>query len=162
MKRSSVAIAVLVALLIAGATAAAPGGRVLVVEDTETGERYLQEPVEDGTVVAVEYTHSVEKTRVYDEYTVRGDHLEMTRMEFESFGWGLPSGANVTLEDGVYAFDPPGNYTRITVAPGEVAGHTLHVGTATYDLVARTDGRSVDIHVTRRSAVEAATDQPNP
>jgi len=34
--------------------------------------------------------HSVEKSRVYDEYTVRGDRLEMTRMEFESYGWGYP------------------------------------------------------------------------
>jgi hypothetical protein len=161
MRRRYVAVAVLVALLLAGTAAALPGGRALVVEDAETGEQYLTVPVEDGTTVALEYTHSVEKTRVYDEYTVRGDHLEMTRMEFESFGWGLPSGANVTREDGVYVFDPPGNYTRVTVSPGDVAGHKLHVGAETYDLVARTDGRSVDIHVTRRSAFGAMTDQLN-
>mgnify|MGYP000335985264 CR=1 FL=1 len=160
MRRRYVAITALVALLLIGSAAAAlPGGRTLVVEDAETGEVYLQVPVEDGTVVALEYTHSVEKTRVYDEYTVRGDHLEMTRMEFESFGWGLPSRANVTREDGVYVFDPPGNYTRITVAPGEIAGHKLHVNGETYDLVARTNERSVTIHVARRSAFEAATDQ---
>ena len=161
MRRRYVAIAVLVSLLLLGSVAAVPGGRALVVEDAETGEQYLTVSVEDGTTVALEYMHSVEKTRVYDEYTVRGDHLEMTRMEFESFGWGLPSGANVTREDGMYVFDPPGNYTRVTVSPGDVAGHKLHVGAETYDLVARTNGRSVDLYVTRRSAFGAATDQLN-
>ncbi|MDS0220114.1 DUF1850 domain-containing protein [Haloarcula sp. S1AR25-5A] len=161
MRRRYVAIAAILALLLIGSVAALPGGRVLVVEDAETGEQYMTVPVEDGTIVALEYMHSVEKTRVYDEYTVRGDHLEMTRMEFESFGWGLPSGANVTRENGMYVFDPPGNYTRVTVAPGEVAGHKLHVGAESYDLVARTNGRSVHIHVARRSAVDAVTDQFN-
>jgi hypothetical protein len=161
MRRRYVAIAVLVSILFLGSVAALPGGRALVVADAETGEQYMTVPVEDGTTVALEYMHSVEKTRVYDEYTVRGDHLEMTRMEFESFGWGLPSGANVTREDGVYVFDPPGNYTRVTVSPGDIAGHKLHVGAETYDLVARTNGRSVDLYVTRRSAFGAATDQFN-
>jgi len=161
MRRRYVAIAALVALLIIGTAAVLPGGRALVVADTETGEQYLTVPVEDGTTVALEYMHSVEKTRVYDEYTVRGDHLEMTRMEFESFGWGLPSGANVTRENGMYVFDPPGNYTRVSVSPGDVAGHKLHVGAETYDLVARTNGRSVHLYVTQRSAFGAATDQLN-
>ncbi|KAA9399516.1 DUF1850 domain-containing protein [Haloarcula sp. CBA1130] len=161
MRRRYVAIGLLAALLLIGSGAALPGGRALVVADAETGEQYLTVPVEDGTTVALEYMHSVEKTRVYDEYTVRGDHLEMTRMEFESFGWGLPSGANVTWEDGMYVFDPPGNYTRVTVSPGDVAGHKLHVGAETYDLVARTNGRSVDLYVTQRSAFGAATDQLN-
>lgn len=161
MRRRYAAIVALVALLLVGSVATLPGGRALVVEDAETGEQYMRVPVEDGTIVALEYMHSVEKTRVYDEYTVRGDHLEMTRMEFESFGWGLPSRANVSREDGMYVFDPPGNYTRVTVSPGDVAGHKLHIGAETYDLVARTNGRSVHLHVTRRSALGAATDHLN-
>ncbi len=123
------------------------------------GEQYLVHGA-DGTTVALEYC-TVSAYAVYDEYTVRGDHLEMTRMEFESFGWGLPSGANVTREDGMYVFDPPGNYTRVTVSPGDVAGHKLHVGAETYDLVARTNGRSVHLYVTQRSSFGAATDQFN-
>ncbi len=141
-------------LVVAGA-AAVPADRVLVVADAESGETYLRAPVEDGTVVALEYTHSVEKTRVYDEYTVRGNRLEMTRMEFESYGWGLPSGANVTRENGTFVFDPPGNYSSVTVSPGATAGHRLHVGAATYDLVDLTDERSVTLRVTRRSTLAA-------
>ncbi|GGO03415.1 DUF1850 domain-containing protein [Haloarcula pellucida] len=156
-RRVAVALA-FVALLALGTAAAVPTQRVLVVEDAENGEPYLTAPVENGTTVALEYTHSVEKTRVYDGYTVRGDRLVMTRMEFESYGWGLPSGANVTRENGTLVYDPPGAYTRFTVAPGAVAGHRLHVGDRTYDLVALSDERSVTLHLTRRSALAAATD----
>jgi hypothetical protein len=158
MSRRIIVVIALVALLAFGTASAVPAQRVLVVEDTVTGETYLTTPVENGTTVALEYEHSVEKTRVYDGYTVRGDQLVMTRMEFESYGWGLPSGANVTRENGTLVYDPPGSYARITVAPGDVAGHTLHVGDGRYDLVAMTDDRSVDIRIERRSAIEVSMD----
>jgi len=158
MSRRIIVVIALVALLAFGTASAVPAQRVLVVEDTVTGETYLTTPVENGTTVALEYEHSVEKTRVYDGYTVRGDQLVMTRMEFESYGWGLPSGANVTRENGTLVYDPPGSYARITVAPGDVAGHTLYVGDGRYDLVAMTDDRSVDIRIERRSAIEVSMD----
>ena len=155
MRRRYVAVAVLVALLLMGTVATVPAGRVLVVEDAETGEQYLTVPVEDGTTVALEYMHSVEKTRVYDEYTVRGDHLEMTRMEFESYGWGLPADANVTNENGTLVYDPPGAYETITVQPGSIAGHQLHVDGRTFDLYARSDGQAVRISVQHRSPLDS-------
>ena len=147
-----VAAAVLVAAL--GSVAAAPDRSTLVVSDAETGETYLETPVDNGTVVALEYTHSVEKTRVYEAYTVRGDRLVMTHMEFESFGWGLPSRANVTRKNGTFIYDPPGSYERLTVAPGRIAGHRLHVGDETHDLVALSDGRSVMLSIRHQSALE--------
>ncbi|MBX0296019.1 DUF1850 domain-containing protein [Haloarcula nitratireducens] len=156
MSRKFAVAAALLAVLALGTASAVPAQRVLVVEDAQTGETYLTAPVENGTTVALEYTHSVEKTRVYDGYTVDGDRLVMTRMEFESYGWGLPSGANVTRENGTFVYDPPGALTRLTVAPGSVADHRLHVGNRTYDLVALTDERSVDVHVTQRSGLAAA------
>ncbi|MFB6269661.1 MAG: DUF1850 domain-containing protein [Halobacterium sp.] len=151
-------VAVVLAVAAVAGAAAVPADTVLVVEDVETGETYLSVPVEDGTTVALEYMHSVEKTRVYDGYTVRGDVLEMTRMEFESYGWGLPSRANVTEVNGTFVYDPPGNTTRLTVSPGQVAKHKLHVGTETYDLVELTDARSVDLHVTDRSVLAKLID----
>jgi hypothetical protein len=151
-RRYVVALAVAVAVVALGSAAAAPDRQVLVVTDAETGEPYLKTPVDDGTVVALEYTHSVEKTRVYEAYTVRDDRLVMTRMEFESFGWGLPSHANVTRENGTFIYDPPGSYERLTVAPGRIAGHRLHVGNETYDLVAVSNGRSVTFSIHHRSA----------
>jgi hypothetical protein len=120
----------------------------LIVEDGETGEPILAIPVVDGTNVTLAYEHSVEKTPVRDVYRVQDDRLEMIRMEFESFGAGLPARANVTkTADGSYAFDPPGSYEELYVQPGEVAGHRLLVGDREFDLVELSDGRTVRLHL---------------
>lgn len=152
----SLSVLALLVLLVAGAGAATPGDRVLVVEDAETGETLLTAPVSEGTPVALEYTHSVEKTRVLDGYVVDGTNLTMTRMEFESYGAGLPARANVTSENGTFVFDPEGSYEELYVKPGRIAGHELHVGEETYDLVAVSDARSVRLAVERRSALSHA------
>jgi len=137
----------LVLLTAVGLLWATGSGQVLLVERSDTGERIVETPVSDGSLVALEYMHSVEKTRVYDEYTVNGTILENTRMEFESYGWGLPAGANVTLENGTFVFDPDRSYEQIRVKPGTVANHTLIVDGTRYDLVERSDANSVIIRV---------------
>lgn len=146
----AVALAVL-----AGAAVATADTQRLVVADADTGETLLSAPVENGTTVGIEYTHSVEKTRVYDGYTVRGDRLEMTRMEFESYGWGLPAGADVQRENGTLVYDPPGVYKELYVKTGYVADHRLLVGDNSYNLTARADGGSVRLHLDRRTGLPA-------
>ena len=157
-----VALAVVSLLVLAGVAAAVPADRVLVVEDDSSGERLLTVPVETGTRVGLEYTHSVEKTRVLDEYTVRGDRLEMTRMEFESYGWGLPAGADVHRENGSFVFDPAGSYEEIYVKPGRVAGHKLHVGERTHDLVSLSGASTVRLSLADRSVLSATIDTLEP
>ncbi|WP_221886705.1 DUF1850 domain-containing protein [Halonotius terrestris] len=130
---------------------------VLVVEDIETGEQYHSEPVENGSTVALEYTHSVEKSRVYDAYRVDGETLVNTRMEFESYGWGLPARVNVTTVNGtfVYAPDEPiAELESLSVSPGRIADHTLIIDGTRHDLVALTDARDVRIHIEHRSLIE--------
>ena len=144
-----------VVLLVTGVVAAVPTGQTLVVERVDTGEVVVSQPVAEGETVALVYTHSVEKSRVYDGYTVRDGYLEMTRMEFESYGWGLPADANVTEEDGVLVYDPPGTAEELYVKPGRIAGHRLVVGERSYDLVARADAESVRIHLRDRTALDA-------
>lgn len=140
-------------VLTVGVIGAVPSEQVLIVERPDTGETVVLEPVGTGSVVALEYMHSVEKTRVYDEYTVNGTTLDNSRMEFESYGWGLPTGANVTLEEGVFVFDPDRSYDEIRVKPGRVANHTLIVDDHRYDLVERADANSVIIRVSRQSLI---------
>jgi hypothetical protein len=153
--RVRLVVSVALALALVGAAAVVlPADRTLVVERADTGERIISQPVGNGTTVALEYTHSVEKSRVYDGYTVQGEQLAMTRMEFESYGWGLPAEANVTREDGHLVYDPPGAMTELYVSPGEIAGHRLHVGDRTYDLVERADGETVRIYVEERSPLD--------
>ncbi|RJX52002.1 DUF1850 domain-containing protein [Halonotius pteroides] len=129
---------------------------VLVVEDIETGKTYLAAPVTNGSTVALEYTHSVEKTRVYDGYRVDGETLINTRMEFESYGWGLPARVNVTTVNGTFVYDPEepiAELTELSVSPGRIADHTLIVDGSRHDLVARTNARDVSIHIERRSRI---------
>jgi hypothetical protein len=141
--------------IVVGLTAAVPTGQTLIVERVDTGEVIVAQPVEPGDRVALVYTHSVEKTRVYDGYTVRDGYLELTRMEFESYGWGLPTDANVTEEDGVFVYDPPGTAEELYVKPGRIAGHRLLVGDREYDLVGRADAESVRVHLRDRTALDA-------
>ncbi|WP_224448329.1 DUF1850 domain-containing protein [Haloprofundus salilacus] len=150
-------IAVL-ALVLAGGAAATQPERVLVVENAETGERLFATPVENDTTVTLAYNHSVEGSPVRDVYAVRGDELVMTRMEFSSYGWGFPAQANVTRENGSFVHHPDDvRLSELYVSPGDVAGHRLHVGDETYDLVARSDAETVRIHVEHRSILQRMT-----
>ena len=135
-----------------------PGGeRLLVVEDAETGERLLAVPVAEGTTVALNYTHSVEKTPVLDVYAVDGTELEMVRMEFRSYGAGLPARADVTVtENDTFVFDPEGSYEELYVTPGPIAGHELVVGDRVYDLVDLSDARTVKLSVAADSTTTAS------
>lgn len=153
---SLVFVSVLVlALALAGGAAAMAPERALVVEDADTGERLLVEPVENETTVTLAYNHSVEGSPVRDVYAVRGDQLVMTRMEFASYGWGFPAQANVTRENGSFVSHPDDvRLTELYVSPGYVAGHELYVGDETYDLVERSNGDAVRIHIEHRSLLQ--------
>jgi hypothetical protein len=156
-RRRLVAVALLLVVVGSAGFAAArsqSGGTVLVVEDAATGERLVTAPVDQGTTVTLAYTHSVEKTPVEDVYTVNGTRLDNTLMRFESYGWGLPARANVTLRDGWFVFDPGRSYEELYVKPGRVAGHTLTVDDETHDLVERSNASTVRIAVTRRTFFE--------
>jgi len=161
--RAVVAVSVVLLLAVGGAAATSlPAGQALVVEEADGGEELLRVPVEENTTVALEYTHSVEKTRVLDAYAVRGGELVMTRMEFESYGWGLPARVNVSQENGSFVFDPDGSYEELYVKPGRIAGHELHVGERTYDLVALSDANSVRIYIADRTLLEVAIAMTRP
>ncbi|WP_338730133.1 DUF1850 domain-containing protein [Haladaptatus sp. DJG-WS-42] len=152
-----VTLAVLALVCSAGLATAIPGERVLVVEDAATGEQLLSVPVAENTTVNLSYTHSVEKTPVYDIYEVRGTHLENTEMRFQSYGWGLPARENVHSENGFFVFNPTNrSYDELYVKPGRIAAHRLTVGEQTYDLVSLSDAHSVRITVESRSVLSTA------
>ncbi|PAU84708.1 hypothetical protein CK500_04110 [Halorubrum salipaludis] len=135
-----------------GAVDTVAGGPTLVVTD-ERGTELVTAPVSDETEIVIEYTHSVEKTTVRDVYAPRDGELVMTRMEFSSFGAGLPSQADVTERDGRYVFEPPSeSYATLHLKTGTVADHDLIVGDERYDIAGMTDGGAVDLTVERRVA----------
>jgi len=90
------------------------------------------------------------------EYRVDGRTLVNTRMEFESYGWGLPARVNVTTVNGTFVYDPAGAITELDelfVSPGRIANHTLIVDERQYDF-AVTEGNDVRVHIERRSLLE--------
>ncbi|MFW5900848.1 MAG: DUF1850 domain-containing protein [Halodesulfurarchaeum sp.] len=153
-----VALVVLLLLALVGLTGAASTETVLVVQRVDSDETLIEQPVENGSTVSLEYTHSVEKSRVLEEYTVRGAQLEMTWMEFESYGWGLPATAEVREENGTFVYDPPGKYDVVRVALGSAAGHELRVDGERYDLVKRSGANPVTMQVETRSPLSKLLD----
>jgi hypothetical protein len=150
--RALIALAVLLLLVSLGAaTTVGTDERILVVTNDD-GKSLLTEHVTDDTTIRLEYTHSVEKTAVADVYVVDGTELRMTRMEFDSYGAGLPADASVErAADGEgYVYELDRSYDRLDVSPGEHAGHQLVVDGERYDLVERSGGEPVSIYVTER------------
>lgn len=149
-------IVVVAIVLAASSVVLASGTSHLVVADASTGEELVVTDVEDGTTVVLEYQHSVEKTTVRDVYVVDGDELRMTRTEFSSYGWGLPSREAIDGRTAngafVVAFENR-TYDELFVSPGSIAGHTLTVGETTYDLVERSNETTVRIAVTREQSI---------
>lgn len=144
-------LAILVSIAFAvGAADTIGGGPTLVVTD-ENGTELMTAPVSDGTEIVIEYTHSVEKTLVSDVYVAENGTLTMTRMEFSSFGAGLPAQADVTVRDGRYVYDPPPQaYSTLHLKTGGVADHDLIVGDERYDIAAMSDNGAVELTIERR------------
>ncbi|GAB7008403.1 DUF1850 domain-containing protein [Halorubrum trueperi] len=148
---AAVAIATGLAFAV-GAADTVAGDQTLVVTD-ENGTELLTAPVDGETEIVIEYTHSVEKTLVRDVYVPSGGALVMTRMEFSSFGAGLPSRADVTVVDGRYVYHPPsGEYPTLHLKTGAVADHDLLIGDDRYDIAAMSDNGAVELTVERRLA----------
>lgn len=137
-------LAVVVAVSIAGGSTATT---TLVVTD-DGGEQLLVVPVEQGDTLAIEYTHSVERTLVTDQYVVSGHALVDDRMLFSSFGAGLPAQADVRRQGDRYVYDPPERrHDPLRVTTGEIADHVLLVDGKRYDLSKRASGGTVELRV---------------
>ena len=119
----------------------------LVVSDSE-GHDQFKISTEPGAEVALEYTHSVERTPVTDIYVVTDQGLVSDRMLFSSFGAGLPAQADVTREGNRYVYEPPAKrYDPLIVTTGTIAGHELVVDGERFDLTEIADGGTVQIRV---------------
>lgn len=154
MHRASPVLAALAAsAVLAGAAAVATAAAqpTLVVE-AESGTELFAVPVEADSTVVLEYTHSVENSTVRDVYRVRDGGLELTAMEFSSFGAGLPARADVERTGrGTYLHRPADTEVHDPlVATGRVAGHDLVVDGRRYDLAERAGGGTVRLRVTDR------------
>ncbi|MBP1921207.1 hypothetical protein J2751_000190 [Halorubrum alkaliphilum] len=148
-----VSAAVAVAASSGALTASIEPEPAIVVTD-DRGEEIVVSPVGEETEIVLEYTHSVEKTLVRDVYVAVDGQLVSVRMEFSSFGAGLPSQATVTQRDGRYVYEPPRvEYEALRVKTGVIADHDLIVGGNRYDIAALADGGAVEITVQQRRRI---------
>jgi len=139
-----------IVLLFGGGTD--PGTEPTVVVTDSNGEELVAAPVGGDEEVVLEYTHSVERTLVRDVYVHEDGRLVMVRMEFSSFGAGLPSEADVVVRDGRYVYHPPRTeYETLRVMTGSIADHDLIVGDDRYDIAALSNGGAVELTIETRS-----------
>ncbi len=139
-----------VVFVLGGGVDYAAGEPTLVVTDGD-GTELIATPIADDEIV-LEYTHSVEQTLVRDVYVHEEGRLVMTRMEFSSFGAGLPSGADVVVRDGRYVYDPPhAEYETLRVMTGSTADHDLLIGGDRYDIATMSDGGAVELRIVNRT-----------
>ncbi|WP_418279884.1 DUF1850 domain-containing protein [Halorubrum sp. DTA98] len=142
---------VIVGIFIGATAGSLAAGPTLVVTDGD-GEEIITTPVDEDTEIVIEYTHSVEKTLVRDVYVPGDGTLVMTRMEFSSFGAGLPSQAEVIVREGRYVYHPPRTeYETLRVMTGTIADHDLIVGDERYDIASLTDGGPVELTIEQRT-----------
>jgi hypothetical protein len=83
-----------------------PGGMFVFVRD-KAGNVYYEKSVRPGDLVSMEFTHSVEKVQIVDNFIVLTDgQLFLVNTTFGSSGYGIPSESfyNITI-------DSNGNYT---------------------------------------------------
>ena len=149
-RRSWLAVG-LVGICCLAALVVVAGTTPTLVVTNSSDETLLSSPVTEGSELVVEYTHSVEQTLVRDIYVVDDGALVMTRMEFSSFGAGLPAQADVTVENGRYVYEPPTQrYETLRITTGSVADHDLVVDGQRYDIAALAAGGTVELEIQER------------
>ena len=151
----TVAVGLCVTVVITVVVTGFPAGHALVVENADTGEQLLSVPVDDGAEVELSYVHSVEKTPVEETYVVSGTDLAHIQIEFNSYGAGLPSTADVErTDDGAFVASVDRTYRQVYVSPGEIAGHDLTIDGERHDLLTLSEGETVRIYVTEQNPID--------
>ena len=135
----------LVVLLAVGTAASlvAPAPTLLVT-DTDSGAVLYSTTVSDGQTVKLEYTHSVERSPVKEHYRITDGTLRQTLIIFESYGWGLPTGADVERIGGQFHAPMDRSFDELMITPGPIADQRLTVGEtqlALYELAGRSSVR---------------------
>lgn len=112
----------------------------LCLSNSDTGEVYLELPVEDMDRFSVTYIHSVHQTPVIETYEIRGTEIYVVEAKFYTFGAGMQT----DYPEGVtYHYDDDGGivctgyniYCKdLIYCVGKVSDHVLDCGGTEYSL----------------------------
>jgi len=112
---------------------------VIKASDARSGE-YLGSwwPMEDNSFT-IKYIHSVERTPVWEMYTIEEGEIVLKETIFQSYGAGLPATSPYDfdiVEDGFRLYNIDQKMTNLVYRTGAVrANHELMVGERTYPFV---------------------------
>jgi hypothetical protein len=138
--------AFIVLVLLAGGSAiiAAPSTPTLVIADTDSDTVLYSTSVTEGSMLELNYTHSVERSPVVERYRITDGQLRQTQIIFESYGWGLPTDATVERVEGQFHAPIDRSYDELMITPGPIADQHLSVGgteISLYELAGRSSVR---------------------
>jgi len=115
-------------------------GQNLVLKNAETGEVYLELPVEEGDSFSVTFTHSVNRTDETEVYEVRQGAIILTGCVYYDFGAGVAT----EMEEGwELSYGDDGSMIisgidreipDLIYVVGTVSDHTLTIGGEKYSL----------------------------
>lgn len=132
-----------------------PSGMSLIVRD-KAGHVYFEESVEPGDIVALEFTHSVEKVQVVDTLLVAADGtLLLTNTTYGSLGAGLPSDAsyNITIENGNFTIKNINEtFNGVNFITGAIPRHYLGINGKKYPIYTTVpDGKPLFLYIERNT-----------
>jgi hypothetical protein len=128
-------------------------GLELVIRLTEGGPPLFSDFIEPGGRFTIRYTHSVDRTPIWEEHSVDAEgniYIEKERFVMFGAGMGHWEGHGVLTTDGEYQVienihKPIGNFI-LRVGTEEI-GHTLILGDQQVNLSRLAPGRAVTISV---------------
>jgi hypothetical protein len=108
-------------------------GQYLLVSNERDGSVLFYAKVSDGEQFSIAYHHSVNKSFVYEYYTVQNTQIYLTELRYTSFGAGMPTfpeeGQVMRVEGGDIIID---GFARqipyLCYFIGRTSDHTLHIG----------------------------------
>lgn len=114
---------------------------ILVMKDFESGETYLEVPLNDDHLFSVSYTHSVNKSLVEEYYTITPkDGIILVKARYNNFGAGV---ATELTDDQYLSYDDEDymviNNMHVPISQlvyrvGTVSDHILHIGDESWHL----------------------------
>ncbi len=90
--------------------------------------------VKDGCKIELEFIHSVELFKYKEIYEVRDGKFILRKALTKSFGWGLPSGGNVTFENDYIVFKSNRTYRYLYISTHSINDYTIKLDHKTLKL----------------------------
>ena len=112
----------------------------LVMKDRQTGEIYLEEPLEADGTFSVSYTHSVNKSEVEEYYVWQDRQIVLYKCRYNNFGAGVatklsPGEKLSTDENGFMVIeDMRVPVETLAYRVGTISDHVLHIGEKSWHL----------------------------